>query len=164
MQLSLEYSRINSFIPKLWFLSIRSQEARKYRKRRTRYLEITTRVTRLSQRSALERVSWSLLSPLSLNERVVPRAYDACTRDATIYAMRAHTLLISIEARLGDRGDGVQRGARDVTSGVRASSVGTGGRCVRESAREWSRVGREKGRRISREENPGRESRQEDRG
>lgn len=30
----------------------------------------------------------------------------------------------------------MRRGARDVTSGARASSVGTGGRCVRESASE----------------------------
>lgn len=48
---------------------------------------------------------------------------------------------------------------RDVTSGARAPSVGTGGRCVRESAREWSRgEGRKGGRykRIEREreENP----------
>lgn len=78
-------------------------------------------------------------------------------------AMRhAHTLLVSIEARLGDRGDGVRRGARDVTSGARASSVGTGGRCVRESAREWSKAGREKGRGGSRERRiPGRGSGQE---
>lgn len=74
----------------------------------------------------------------------------AMRRGAVAYAVRAHTLL-SLEARLGDRGDGVRRGVRDVTSGARAPSVGTGGRCVRESAREWSRAGREKGEGGSRE-------------
>lgn len=138
MELSLELQRVNSFTPKLWFLSIRhsviSSYGRKRRKRRTRCPEITTRVTRLSQRSALGRASsWSLLS--SLNKRAVPCAYDACTRDTAAYAVRVHTLLVSIEARLGDRGDGVRRDARDVTSGARAPSVGTGGRCVRESAK-----------------------------
>lgn len=37
---------------------------------------------------------------------------------------------------------------RDVTSGARAPSVGTGGRCVRESAREWSRGEGGKGERV----------------
>lgn len=113
-----------------------------------RFPEIITERGESGQRSALVRAS------SSLNERIVPRAYDAlCTRDVAAYAVRAHAS--RLRWTMG-RGDGGVR--RDVTSGARASSVGTGGRCVRESAREWSggkEGGREEGsRRISREENP----------
>ena len=59
--------------------------------------------------------------------------------------MRVHTLLRLDRGSLEEteRGDGVRRDARDVTSGARAPSVGTGGRCASESQRrEWSRAGR----------------------
>lgn len=148
----------NSCITKLPLPSIRPQEAaRESAGNGARvYPEITTRVTRLSQRSALGRASsWSLSS---LNER----GYNACTRDAAAYGVRACT-----HASRLDRGS-LEETEVTECGGVRVTSRPARGHRVWEQAagasesQPESRAGREKGGGGSRERRiPGRGSGQE---
>lgn len=112
-----------------------------------RFPEILTELGESGQRSVLVRASpSSSSSSSSLNERVVPRAYDACTWQA--YAVRAHA------SHLDGLGDEVTAGCAVTSRPARGHRVWERAAGASESQPESGTVERGEREDLSREENP----------